>query len=86
MASILGTLAVFLPLQTLFGLITFAAAYYFLHNFDLSAAIGLGLLALLTWRSEEPDLLLWYTIVLFLSIPAKKALDWPRRRRLRFSG
>lgn len=83
MASILGTLAVFLPLQTAMGLITFGAAYLLLHNFDLSAAIGLGLLAILTWYSDEPNLLSWYTIILFLSIPAKKALDWPRRRRLR---
>ncbi len=86
MASTLGTLAVFLPLQTAIGLMTFGIAYYILRNFDLSAALGLGTLAALTWYSHQPPLLLWYTIILFLSIPAKKALDWPRRRRLNFGG
>ena len=31
---------------------------------------------------DEARVLLGYTILLFLTIPAKKALDWPRRRRI----
>jgi len=82
MASILGTLVVLMPVQTFFGLILFGVAYRLWHNFDLSAGMGLGLLAAFTWYSRQPNILIGYTVVLFLSIPAKKVLDWPRRRRL----
>jgi len=82
MASTLGTLMVFMPYQTFLGLVIFAAAYYLWRNFDLSAATGLGLLAVFAWVSDQPLILIAYTITLFLSIPAKKIFDWPRRRRL----
>ena len=82
MASTLGTLMVFMPYQTLLGLVMFAAAYYLWRNFDLSAATGLGLLAVFAWVSDQPYILIAYTIALFLSIPGKKIFDWPRRRRL----
>jgi glycerol-3-phosphate acyltransferase PlsY len=83
MASILGTLVVFMPIQTFFGLILFGVAYRLWRSFDLSAALGLGLLAAFAWYTRQPTILIVYTVSLFLSIPAKKALDWPRRRRLR---
>jgi acyl phosphate:glycerol-3-phosphate acyltransferase len=83
MASILGTLVVFMPIQTFFGLILFGVAYRLWRSFDLGAALGLGLLAAFAWYTRQPTILIVYTVSLFLSIPAKKALDWPRRRRLR---
>jgi glycerol-3-phosphate acyltransferase PlsY len=83
MASILGTLVVFMPVQTIFGLILFGVAYWLWRNFDLSAALGLGLLASFAWYTGQPNILILYTVLLLLSIPAKKAFDWPRRRRLR---
>jgi glycerol-3-phosphate acyltransferase PlsY len=83
MASTLGTLMVFMPVPTFLGLIIFGVAYWLWRSFDLSAAVGLGLLASFAWYTREPDILVLYTVLLFLSIPAKKALDWPRRRRLR---
>jgi glycerol-3-phosphate acyltransferase PlsY len=83
MASILGTLVVFMPLQTFFGLILFGVAYWHWRSFDLSAALGLGLLAAFAWYTHQPIVLIVYTVLLFISIPAKKALDWPRRRQLR---
>ncbi len=83
MASILGTLIVFMPLQTLFGLILFGITYWLWRNFDLSASLGLGLLAAVDGYTHQPTVLIIYTVLLFLSIPAKKVLDWPRRRRLR---
>ena len=82
MAAILGALGVLMPLETAVGLIGFATAYLLMRNFDPSAAVGLGLLALMAWQQEQPPLLLGSTILLFLSIPAKKAMDWPRRRQL----
>jgi len=82
MATTLGTLFVFMPYQTFLGLITFAAAYYLWRSFDFSAATGLGLLAVFAWISKQPAILVAYTVILFISIPAKKILDWPRRRRL----
>jgi acyl phosphate:glycerol-3-phosphate acyltransferase len=85
MAAILGALFVLLPLQTGWGLIAFSSAYLLTRNFDLSAAFGLGSLAILVWNDRQPPVLQAYTILLFLSIPAKKVLDWPRRRRLKLA-
>ncbi len=82
MATIVGSLLVLAPPETIAGLVVFGAAYVITRSFDLSAAAGLGVLAYLVWNAGQSDLLTVYTIVLLLSIPAKKALDWPRRRRL----
>jgi hypothetical protein len=82
MAASLGVLFVLLPNQTVWGLTAFGSAYLVTHSFDLSAAVGLGLLAFLVWNDHQPPVLQAYTILLFLAIPAKKILDWPRRRRL----
>ena len=83
MAAILGTLFVLMPTETLWGLIGFGTAYLLTRNFDLSAATGLGLLAFLAYLFDQPQVFLGYAVILFLSIPAKKALDWPRRMQLK---
>ena len=82
LATILGILFVLVPTETLVGLSIFGGAYLITRNFDLSAGLGLGILAFLVWVFTRPGVVLAYTILLFLSIPAKKALDWPHRRRL----
>jgi len=82
MAAILGTLFVLSPWPTVWGLAVFGSSYLIFRNFDLSAGLGLGSLAFLVWRDREPSIYQIYTVLLFLSIPAKKVLDWPRRRRL----
>ncbi|MDD2695362.1 MAG: glycerol-3-phosphate acyltransferase [Anaerolineales bacterium] len=83
MAAILGMLFILLPWETVWGLLAFGAVYLVSHHFDFSAGMGLGLLAALTWLNHQPGVLLAFAVGLFISIPAKKALDWPRRRRLR---
>ena len=83
MAASLGTLFVLMPIETTWGLIAFGSAHLLSRNFDLSAATGLGLLAFLAYTFDQPQVFLGYAIVLFLSIPAKKALDWPRRIQLK---
>ena len=83
MAAILGTLFVLMPTETLWGLIGFGTAYLLTRNFDLSAATGLGLLAFLAYLFDQPQVFLGYAVILFLSIPAKKSLDWPRRMQLK---
>lgn len=82
MATCLGVLSVLLPVQTLMGLGTFALAYLLSHNFDLSAAFGLGLIVLLTIHSRLPTIWALYAAALFVSIGLKKAFDLPYRRRL----
>lgn len=82
MASTLGSLFVLLPQETAWGLIAFGSTYLLTHSFDLSAGVGLGLLAALVWYFNEPRVLLIYAVGLFISIPIKKIIDWPRRRRL----
>jgi glycerol-3-phosphate acyltransferase PlsY len=83
MAATLGTLFVFMPAATIGGLAVFGASYAVLRSFDICAAMGLGTLAYLAWYLDQPRVLISYAVALFLSIPAKKALDWPRRRRLK---
>jgi glycerol-3-phosphate acyltransferase PlsY len=83
MAAILGMLFFLMPVPTMWGLVVFLLAYLFSRSFDLSASIGLGCMAFLVWYSHIDRLLLDYTIVLFLSIPLKKIIDWPRRKQLR---
>jgi glycerol-3-phosphate acyltransferase PlsY len=85
MAAILGMLFLLIPTQTCWGLLIFFLAYLLTRNFDLSASVGLGCLAFLTWHYKVNYLILYFTVALFLSIPIKKALDWPRRKRLRDS-
>jgi glycerol-3-phosphate acyltransferase PlsY len=82
MATTLGVLIILIPGEALVGLAFFGVAYLLWRHFDLSAGLGLGTVAFLVWRSDQPTLMLWFTIALFLAIPAKKALDWPRRHRL----
>ncbi|MDR7465612.1 MAG: glycerol-3-phosphate acyltransferase [Armatimonadota bacterium] len=82
MATILGTLAVLMPVETFLGLAIFAGGYLLLRHFDASATLGLGSLVLLAWLRHRPGLLIGYAVLAFLSIPAKKAWDL-RRRRLR---
>jgi len=82
MAAILGGLIVLMPRETLVGMLVFGIVYLIIRNFDPSAALGLALLAFMAWLWDEPIQLIGCTILLFLSIPAKKAIDQPRRRRL----
>jgi glycerol-3-phosphate acyltransferase PlsY len=82
MAVTLGALFVLMPVETSIGLMSFGVSYLFMRSFDPSAAVGLGMVAFLVYVRNESGLLLGTTVLLFLSIPAKKAVDWPRRRRL----
>lgn len=82
MAAILGMLFILLPWEAVWGLLAFGAVYLVSRHFDLSAGMGLGLLAALTCLNRQPLLLSLFAVALFISIPLKKALDWPRRKRL----
>ncbi len=83
MATSLGVLMLIAPLQTGLGLVLFGAAYLVSRNFDWSAGLGLGSIFALLLMGDQPRLVGVYALVLFLSIPVKKALDAPRRHRLR---
>src|SRR3972149_7949371 len=50
MATSLGVLAILLPVSTLVGLLAFGSLYLVTRGFDVSAAIGLGLIVLTSWR------------------------------------
>jgi len=75
MAASIGTMAALLTHETLVGLLIFGLVYLFSRLFDLSAAVGLGTLAYLVWRSDHPEILLYYTVSILLTIPLKKLLD-----------
>jgi glycerol-3-phosphate acyltransferase PlsY len=83
MAATLGVLFFLTPVATSWGLVVFFLAYLVTRIFDLSAGLGLGCLAFLVWYTHVNDLILYLAVALFISIPIKKVLDWPRRKRLR---
>jgi glycerol-3-phosphate acyltransferase PlsY len=79
MATSLGVLMVLMPGAALWGLVTFASSYILLHHFDLSAALGLGLIVVLAVLEGAPTFWALYAAFLFVSIAFKKWLDLPRR-------
>ena len=76
MATSLGSMSVIFTIETLTGLAIFGLLYLITRHFDLSASIGLGALAALVWKSGRPIIFLFYIVVLFISIPIKKLLDF----------
>ena len=76
MATSLGSMSVIFTIETLTGLAIFGLLYLITRHFDLSASIGLGTLAALVWKSGRPIIFLFYIVVLFISIPIKKLLDF----------
>jgi glycerol-3-phosphate acyltransferase PlsY len=79
-ATSLGVLTVLLPRSTLAGLLAFGSLYLATRRFDVSTAIGLGLIVLMAWQLGAAAIRARYAAVLFVSIGAKTVLDRPRRR------
>jgi acyl phosphate:glycerol-3-phosphate acyltransferase len=79
MATSLGVLVLLVPEPTLWGLVIFAGSYVILRHFDLSAALGLGLIVALLALQDMPLAWVLYAALLFISIGLKKWLDLPRR-------
>jgi acyl phosphate:glycerol-3-phosphate acyltransferase len=75
MAASVGTMSILFWQETLIALITFTLVYLLTHNFDLSAAAGLGLMVFYLVRNLRPTNLVIYSVVLLLTIPAKKIWD-----------
>jgi len=82
LAAIVGALWVLLPLETTIGFIIYLAVLISVRNSDLGASLGLGLLVLLEFLSHKPAGLILFTVLLILTIPAKKLLDAPRRAEI----
>lgn len=80
MAAILGALFVLMPTETSSGLLMFGSAYALTRSFDISAALGLGLVAWLAWKLSQPTILVICAAALFVSIALKKHYDAPRRK------
>lgn len=79
MATSLGVLVLLMPQATLWGLAVFGTSFAILRNFDLSAALGLGLIVALMLLEGAPLVWVVCTGLLFVSIGLKKWLDLPRR-------
>jgi glycerol-3-phosphate acyltransferase PlsY len=82
-ATILGVLWMIIPLQTSAGVGVALAILALSRNWDLSMAVGLGLIPLLAWWAGRPPRQVLYPIALLPIIGAKKLIDRPRARRLR---
>jgi glycerol-3-phosphate acyltransferase PlsY len=75
LATTIGSMFVLFPEIASIGLIVYAVLYLTTRNSDLSASTGLGLMAFLLWKTDQPMILLVYTVATLLVIPAKKMLD-----------
>jgi len=80
MSTSLGSMGVLFTIETFTGLAIFGLLYLITRHFDNSASIGLGTLAWLVWRSGRPAIFLLYILLLFLTIPLKKFLDFRVRK------
>lgn len=79
MATMIGTMSVFFSRETISGLLLFGLLFLINRNFDLSAAVGLGAMVYLLWRSSQPDFFLVYAVGLLITIPMKKYWDSKHR-------
>jgi glycerol-3-phosphate acyltransferase PlsY len=79
MAASLGVLMVLMPDSTIWGLTVFGASFLLLRNFDISAALGLGITVALALLQGQPAQSVACAALLFVSIGVKKWLDLPRR-------
>ena len=79
MATMIGTMCVFFTKETITGLVLFGLLYLITRNFDLSAAVGLGTMVYLLWKSNLPDYFLAYAVGLLITIPMKKYWDSKHR-------
>lgn len=83
LAVTLGVLSALAPHETAVGLAVYGLLFLATRHSDLSAGSGIALLVFFLWRRKEPAEVLIAALAMILSIPAKKWLDTPRRRRAR---
>jgi glycerol-3-phosphate acyltransferase PlsY len=81
-AATTGVFLAFFPFYTLVGFAVYCTLYLLLHNSDIAAGVGMGLVVLLVWLRETSVLMLAFMVVALLFIPFKQWLDRPRRVRL----
>ncbi len=86
LATTLGALMALAPQQMVIGLVVYGALYLISRNSDLGAGVGIGLTVLLMVLAAQPLGLVLASLGMILSIPAKKALDRPRRMRVQPKG
>ncbi len=82
LATTLGVLMTLAPGEMVIGLMVYGLLYLLTRNSDLGAGVGIGLTVLLMVLGGQPVGLVLATLAMILSIPAKQALDRPRRMRL----
>ncbi|MGB9592975.1 MAG: glycerol-3-phosphate acyltransferase [Anaerolineae bacterium] len=82
LATTLGALIVLVPREMAIGLMVYGLLYLLTRNSDLGAGVGIGLTVLLMVLAAQPVGLVLASLGMILSIPAKQALDRPRRMRL----
>jgi glycerol-3-phosphate acyltransferase PlsY len=81
-AATTGVFLAFFPYYTLLGFAVYCTLYLLLHNSDIAAGVGMGLVVLLVWLKQAPLWLLAFMVLALLFIPFKQWLDRPRRVRL----
>jgi glycerol-3-phosphate acyltransferase PlsY len=82
LAAITGSLWMLMPLEISIGIVIYLFFLIVLHKTDLGASLGLGFSILLAALRHHPAGMIACIILLILTIPAKQALDTPRRRSI----
>lgn len=83
MATVLGSVLVLQPVETLLGLALVGGALLLLRNWDLAWSLGLGSALVWGWVLGRPAWQLLWLALLFVSIGLKELVDLPRARRMR---
>jgi glycerol-3-phosphate acyltransferase PlsY len=83
MATVLGSLLVLQPVESLLGLGLVGLALLVLRNWDLAWSLGMG--STLAWSLylRRPAWQSLWLVILLVSIGLKKLIDLPRQRRMR---
>lgn len=79
LATTLGGLLTLSFFEMLGGLVLYGVIYLITHNSNLGASVGTGSGVLAMWLTGKPLMLIIGAVAIILMIPAKFALDRPRR-------
>ncbi len=79
-STIYGIFFSIFPIQTFLALITFLILFTFKKHFDHSIAFSFIVFLFLLFLKREKPALIFYCIILLLTIGIKKLIDYPREK------
>jgi glycerol-3-phosphate acyltransferase PlsY len=83
MATVLGSVLVLQPVESLLGLGLVGLALLLLRNWDLAWSLGMGSMLAWSFYLRRPPWQSLWLVILFVSIGVKKLIDIPHARKVR---